>query len=106
MTECPQILEPIGKLQPDGMRAARDEFVKAGVKRNQCVEQVTDTLLQTRTRPSGRARVEDTLRNGNDQERLTKLSLVEEMSDLAFDGWPAGSRTTATSSRPAMTAGA
>jgi len=46
MSERPEILEMMSTLKLGGMRAAYDEIVTAGVKRNQGIERVVAALLK------------------------------------------------------------
>ncbi len=75
--ERTEILELMSQLQLAGMRAAYDEIVTAGVKRNHGVERVIGALLQAEIATKH-------ARSINYQMGLAKLPLVKELSDLSF----------------------
>lgn len=79
--ERTEILELMSQLQLAGMRAAYDEIVTAGVKRNQGVERVIGALLQAEIAAKH-------ARSINYQMGLAKLPLVKELADLRLDGSP------------------
>jgi DNA replication protein DnaC len=79
--ERTEILELMSQLQLAGMRAAYDEIVTAGVKRNQGVERVIGALLQAEIAAKH-------ARSINYQMGLAKLPLVKELADLSFGGSP------------------
>jgi DNA replication protein DnaC len=76
-----EILEMMGKLQLSGMRAAYDDIVSMGVKRQQGVERVIGALLKAElTHKEARA-------IGYQMGRA-KLPLIKELTDFSFDGTP------------------
>lgn len=77
-------------LQLAGMRAACDEIVSVGVKRQQGVEKGIGALLQGGDRgQAGARRVEDAPpAHGNSQMGIAKLPLAKELADLDFAGTP------------------
>jgi DNA replication protein DnaC len=76
-----EILEMMGKLQLSGMRAAYDDIVSMGVKRQQGVERVIGALLKAElTHKEARA-------IGYQMGRA-KLPLIKELTDFSFDGIP------------------
>ena len=77
-----EILERLSELQLSGMRAAYDEIVTTGVKRNHGFERVLGALLQAEIAAKQ-------ARSINYQMTLAKLPLVKELADLALgDGSP------------------
>ncbi len=81
MTERSEILEMMGTLQLAGMRAAYDEIVSAGVKRQHGVEKVIGALLKAEIAAKQ-------ARSINYQMGIAKLPLVKELTDLSFAGTP------------------
>ena len=79
--ERSEILELMSQLQLAGMRAAYDEIVTSGVKRNQGIERVIGALLQAEIAAKN-------ARSINYQMGLAKLPLVKELTDLSFEGSP------------------
>lgn len=79
--ERSEILDLMKELQLAGMRAAYDEIVTAGVKRNQGIERVIGALLQAEIAAKH-------ARSINYQMGLAKLPLVKELADLDFEGSP------------------
>jgi DNA replication protein DnaC len=77
--ERTELLELMSQLQLAGMRAAYDEIVTTGVKRNHGVERVISALLQAEIAAKH-------ARSINYQMGLAKLPLVKELNDLSFDG--------------------
>jgi DNA replication protein DnaC len=76
-----EILEMMGRLQLSGMRAAYDEIVTSGVKRQQGVERVIGALLKAEI-------AEKEARSIRYQMGIAKLPLAKELTDLALDGTP------------------
>ena len=81
MTERSEILDMMGTLQLAGMRAAYDEIVSAGVKRQHGVERVIGALLKAEIAAKQ-------ARSINYQMGIAKLPLAKELADLCFDGTP------------------
>jgi DNA replication protein DnaC len=79
--ERSEILEMMGALQLAGMRAAYDEIVTAGVKRQQGVEKVIGALLKAEIAAKH-------ARSINYQMGIAKLPLAKELADLHFEGTP------------------
>jgi DNA replication protein DnaC len=76
-----EILDLMSQLQLSGMRAAYDEIVSAGVKRNQGIERVVAALLQAEITAKQ-------ARSINYQMALARLPLAKELADLSFDNSP------------------
>ena len=76
-----EILEMMGTLQLAGMRAAYDEIVSAGVKRQQGFERVIGALLKAEI-------AEKQARSIRYQMGSAKLPLAKELADISFDGTP------------------
>jgi DNA replication protein DnaC len=76
-----EILDLMSQLQLSGMRAAYDEIVSAGVKRNQGIERVVAALLQAEIAAKH-------ARSINYQMALARLPLAKELADLSFDNSP------------------
>ena len=76
-----EILDLMSQLQLSGMRAAYDEIVSAGVKRNQGIERVVAALLQAEITAKH-------ARSINYQMALARLPLAKELADLSFDNSP------------------
>ncbi len=76
-----EILEIMGRLQLSGMRAAYDEIVTSGVKRQQGVERVIGALLKAEI-------AEKEARSIRYQMGIAKLPLAKELAELALDGTP------------------
>ena len=79
--ERSEILEMMGTLQLAGMRAAYDEIVSAGVKRQHGVEKVIGALLKAEIAAKQ-------ARSINYQMGIAKLPLAKELADLDFTGTP------------------
>lgn len=79
--ERSEILDLMGQLQLAGMRAAYDEIVSVGVKRQQGVEKVIGALLKAEI-------VAKQARSINYQMGIAKLPLAKELADLDFSGTP------------------
>jgi len=79
--ERSEILELMSQLQLAGMRAAYDDIVTAGIKRNQGIERVIGALLQAEIAAKQ-------ARSINYQMGLAKLPLVKELTDLDVKGSP------------------
>ena len=81
MTERSDILEMLAALQLAGMRAAYDEIVSVGIKRQHGVERIMAALLKAEIAAKQ-------ARSINDQMTIAKLPLVKELADLSFEGTP------------------
>ena len=79
--ERSEVLEMMGTLQLSGMRAAYDEIVSVGVKRQHGVEKVIGALLKAEIAAKQ-------ARSINYQMGIAKLPLVKELADLSFEGTP------------------
>jgi len=82
--ERSEILDMMTALQLSGMRAAYDEIVTTGVKRQQGVEKVIGALLKAEIAAKQ-------ARSINYQMGIAKLPLAKELADLDFDGTPINS---------------
>lgn len=76
--ERSEIFDMLGVLQLAGMRAAYDEIVTTGVKRQHGVEKVIGALLKAEIAAKN-------ARSINYQMGIAKLPLAKELADLAFD---------------------
>ena len=79
--ERSEILELMALLGLSGMRAAYDEIVTVGVKRQHGVEKVIGALLKAEIAAKQ-------ARSINYQMTLAKLPLAKELADMAFGGTP------------------
>jgi len=79
--ERSEILDMMTALQLAGMRAAYDEIVTTGVKRQQGVEKVIGALLKAEIAAKQ-------ARSINYQMGIAKLPLAKELADLSFGGTP------------------
>jgi DNA replication protein DnaC len=79
--ERSEILDMMGQLQLAGMRAAYDEIVSTGVKRQHGVEKVIGALLKAEIAAKQ-------ARSINYQMGIAKLPLAKELADLDFSGTP------------------
>ena len=79
MTERSEIIEMMATLQLAGMRAAYDEIVAIGVKRQHSVERIIGGLLKAEIAAKN-------ARSINYQMGIAKLPLAKELADLSFDG--------------------
>jgi hypothetical protein len=79
--ERSEILDMMTALQLAGMRAAYDEIVTSGVKRQQGVEKVIGALLKAEIAAKQ-------ARSINYQMGVAKLPLAKELNDLDFTGTP------------------
>lgn len=79
--ERSEILDMMGQLQLAGMRAAYDEIVSVGVKRQHGVEKVIGALLKAEIAAKQ-------ARSINYQMGIAKLPLAKELADLDFTGTP------------------
>ncbi len=79
--ERSEILDMMSTLQLAGMRAAYDEIVSVGIKRQQGVEKLIGALLKAEI-------VAKNARSINYQMGIAKLPLAKELADLSFDGTP------------------
>jgi len=79
--ERSEILDMMGTLQLAGMRAAYDEIVTTGVKRQHGVEKVIGALLRAEIAAKH-------ARSINYQMGIAKLPLAKELADLTFGGTP------------------
>ena len=81
MTERSEIIEMMATLQLAGMRAAYDEIVAIGVKRQHSVERIIGGLLKAEIAAKN-------ARSINYQMGIAKLPLAKELADLTFDDTP------------------
>ena len=81
MIERSEIMEMMATLQLAGMRAAYDEIVSVGIKRQHNVEKVIGALLKAEIAAKN-------ARSINYQMTIAKLPLAKELTDLSFDGTP------------------
>ena len=81
MSERADILEMLAALQLAGMRAAYDEIISVGIKRQHGIERIVGALLKAEIAAKQ-------ARSINYQMALAKLPLVKELTDLSFDGSP------------------
>ena len=79
--ERSEILEMMSTLQLTGMRAAYDEIVSVGVKRQHSAERIIGALLKAEIGAKQ-------ARSINYQMALAKLPLVKELAELSFTGTP------------------
>ena len=79
--ERSEIFEMLATLQLAGMRAAYDEIVRTGVKRQHGVEKVIGALLKAEIAAKH-------ARSINYQMGIAKLPLAKELAELSFDGTP------------------
>ena len=79
--ERSEILEMMSALQLTGMRAAYDEIVSIGVKRQHGAERIIGALLQAEIGAKQ-------ARSINYQMALAKLPLVKELAELSFTDTP------------------
>jgi DNA replication protein DnaC len=79
--ERSEILDMMGQLQLAGMRAAYDEIVSVGVKRQHGVEKIIGALLKAEIAAKQ-------ARSINYQMGIAKLPLAKELADLDFNGTP------------------
>jgi hypothetical protein len=79
--ERSEIFDMLGVLQLAGMRAAYDEIVSVGVKRQHGVEKVIGALLKAEIAAKH-------ARSINYQMGIAKLPLAKELADLTLDGTP------------------
>ena len=78
MTERSEIIEMMATLQLAGMRAAYDEIVTIGVKRQHSVERIIGALLKAEIAAKN-------VRSINYQMGIAKLPLAKELADLRLD---------------------
>ena len=79
--ERSKIIEMMAMLQLAGMRAAYDEVVSVGVKRQHNVETIIGALLQAEIAAKQAKSI-------NYQLGIAKLPLAKELAELSFDGTP------------------
>ena len=79
--ERSEILEMMGTLQLVGMRAAYDEIVSVGIKRQHGVEKIVGALLKAEIAAKNASSI-------NYQLTIAKLPLAKELASLSFDGTP------------------
>jgi DNA replication protein DnaC len=79
--ERSEILELMAQLGLSGMRAAYDEIVTVGIKRQHGVEKVIGALLKVEIAAKQ-------ARSINYQMTLAKLPLAKELADMTFGGTP------------------
>lgn len=78
MTERSEIIEMMAALQLAGMRAAYDEIITTGVKRQHSVERIIGALLKAEIAAKN-------ARSINYQMGIAKLPLAKELADLRLD---------------------
>jgi DNA replication protein DnaC len=79
--ERQEILDLMGQLQLAGMRAAFDEVIKAGLKRQHPVQRILGDLLKAEI-------AEKQARSIKYQLTIARLPLAKELSDFHFAGTP------------------
>ena len=79
--ERSEILEMMATLQLAGMRAAYDEIVSVGIKRQHGVEKIIGSLLKAEIAAKN-------ARSINYQLTIAKLPLAKELAGLSFEGTP------------------
>ena len=79
--ERSEILEMLATLQLAGMRAAYDEIMSVGIKRQHSVERIIGALLKAEIAAKN-------ARSINYQMGSAKLPLAKELVDLSFDATP------------------
>ncbi|MGH8866193.1 MAG: ATP-binding protein, partial [Burkholderiales bacterium] len=79
--ERSEIMEMLATLQLAGMRAAYDEIVSVGIKRQHGVEKVIGALLKAEIAAKN-------ARSINYQMTIAKLPLAKELAGLSFEGTP------------------
>ena len=79
--ERSEILEMMATLQLAGMRAAYDEIVSVGIKRQHGVEKILGALLKAEIAAKN-------ARSINYQMTIAKLPLAKELAGLSFEGTP------------------
>ena len=79
--ERSEILEMMAALQLAGMRAAYDEIVAVGIKRQHGVEKIIGALLKAEIAAKN-------ARSINYQMTIAKLPLAKELADLKFEDTP------------------
>ena len=79
--ERSEILAMLATLQLAGMRAAYDEIMSVGIKRQHSVERIIGALLKAEIAAKN-------ARSINYQMGSAKLPLAKELVDLSFDGTP------------------
>ena len=79
--ERSEILEMMATLQLAGMRAAYDEIVSVGIKRQHSVEKIIGALLKAEIAAKN-------ARSINYQMTIAKLPLAKELAGLSFEGTP------------------
>ena len=79
-----EILDLMGKLQLSGMRAAYDEIISSGVKRQQGVERVIAALLKAEIAAKHARSIQY-------QMGIARLPLAKELADLDFENTPINS---------------
>ena len=82
--ERSDILEMMATLQLTGMRAAYDEIVSVGIKRQHGFEKIFGALLKAEIAAKH-------ARSINYQMGIAKLPLVKELADVFFEGSPINS---------------
>ena len=79
--ERSEIMEMLTTLQLAGMRAAYDEIVSVGIKRQHGVEKIIGALLKAEIAAKN-------ARSINYQMTIAKLPLAKELAGLSFEGTP------------------
>jgi DNA replication protein DnaC len=86
--ERSEILEMMSTLQLSGMRAAYDEIITTGIKRQQGIEKIIGALLKAEIAAK-------TARSINYQMGIAKLPLAKELADLDYRDTPINSELVA-----------
>jgi DNA replication protein DnaC len=86
--ERSEILEMMSTLQLSGMRAAYDEIVTTGIKRQQGIEKIIGALLKAEIAAK-------TARSINYQMGIAKLPLAKELADIDYRDTPINSELVA-----------
>lgn len=79
--ERSEIMEMLATVQLVGMRAAYDEIVSVGIKRQHSVEKIIGALLKAEIAAKN-------ARSINYQMTIAKLPLAKELAGLSFEGTP------------------
>jgi DNA replication protein DnaC len=79
--ERSEIMEMLATLQLAGMRAAYDEIVSVGIKRQHGVEKIIGALLKAEIAAKN-------ARSINYQMTIAKMPLAKELAGLSFEGTP------------------
>jgi DNA replication protein DnaC len=83
--ERPRIFEPMSELRLYGMKAAYDEIMATGIKRQHEPPRIVGDLLQAEVG-------EKQARSIKSQIRIAKLPLAKDLDDFEFEGTPINER--------------